>query len=83
MTVHPPKAVLMAAGRPCPRPTSWRAIVERERPLRVFSADLPAWVTGVTIPAEFLEPGVEYKLEVQAIEKSGNETISEIAFTVR
>jgi hypothetical protein len=37
----------------------------------VFNADVPASVTSVTIPAEFLEPGTDYKLEVQAIEKSG------------
>ncbi len=60
----------------------YRAIVERDNPLRVFNADLPASVTSVTIPAEFLEPDTEYKLEVQAIEKSGNQTISEISFTV-
>jgi hypothetical protein len=60
----------------------YRAIVERENPLRVFNADLPASVTSVRIPAEFVEPGTEYKLEVQAIEKSGNQTISEISFTV-
>jgi Fibronectin type III domain len=61
----------------------YRAIVERENPLRVFNADLPASVTSVTVPAEFLEPGVEYKLEVQAIERSGNQTISELSFRVR
>jgi hypothetical protein len=61
----------------------YRAIVERENPLRVFNADLPASMPSVTIPAEFLEPGIEYKLEVQAIEKSGNQTISEITFLVR
>jgi hypothetical protein len=60
----------------------YRAIVERERPLRVFNTDLAASVTSVTIPAEFLEPGTEYKLEVQAIETSGNQTISEITFLV-
>lgn len=60
----------------------YRAIVERENPLRVFNADLPASVTSVTIPAEFLEPGVEYKLELQAIERSGNQTISELSFKV-
>jgi hypothetical protein len=60
----------------------YRAIVERENPLRVFNADLPASVTSVTIPAEFLQPGVEYLLEVQAIEKSGNQTISELSFKV-
>lgn len=61
----------------------YRAIVEREKPLRAFSADLPASVTRVTIPSEFLEPGTEYKLEVQAIEKNANQTTSEVTFTVR
>jgi fibronectin type III domain protein len=62
--------------------TGYRAIVEREDPLRVFSVDLPASVTGVTIPSEFLEPGTEYKLEVQAIEASGNQTLTEVSFRV-
>jgi hypothetical protein len=61
----------------------YRAIVTREDPLRVFSADLPASATSVTIPPEFLEPGTEYKLEVQAIERSGNQTLTEVAFRVR
>jgi hypothetical protein len=60
----------------------YRAIVERENPLRVFNADLPASVNSVTIPSEFLESGTRYKLEVQAIETSGNQTISEIEFRV-
>jgi hypothetical protein len=60
----------------------YRAIVERENPLRVFNADLPASATSVTVPSEFLEPGVEYKLEVQAIERRGNQTISELTFRV-
>jgi hypothetical protein len=60
----------------------YRAIVEREDPLRVFSVDLPATVTSVTVPSEFLEPGTEYKLEVQAIEASGNQTLTEITFLV-
>jgi hypothetical protein len=60
----------------------YRVIVEREDPLRVFNADLPASVTSVTVPVEFLEPGTEYKAEVQAIEKSGNQSISELEFRV-
>jgi hypothetical protein len=60
----------------------YRAIVEREDPLRVFSVDLPASATSVTIPSQFLESGNEYKLEVQAIEASGNQTITEISFRV-
>jgi hypothetical protein len=82
----PPGAV-MADWDPVPEPSGinvvgYRAIVEREDPLRVFSADLPASVTNVTVPAEFIEPGTEYKLEVQAIEASGNQTLTEVSFTV-
>jgi hypothetical protein len=60
----------------------YRAIVEREHPLRVFSADLPASTTSVTIPPEFLQSGKKHKLEVQAIERGGNQTISELEFRV-
>jgi hypothetical protein len=49
----------------------------------VFSVDLRAGVNRVEVPEEFLEPGTEYKLEVQAIEKSGNQTLTEVAFSVR
>jgi hypothetical protein len=60
----------------------YRAIVTREDPLRVFSVDLPASATSVTVPSEFFESGTEYKLEVQAIEASGNQTLTEITFLV-
>jgi hypothetical protein len=60
----------------------YRAIVEKERPLRVFSADLPANVTSIQIPTEFLQSNKKHKLEVQAIEKGGNQTISELEFRV-
>jgi hypothetical protein len=60
----------------------YRAIVEREDPLRVFSVDLPASATSVTVPVEFIESGTAYKLEVQAIEASGNQTLTEIEFRV-
>jgi hypothetical protein len=60
----------------------YRAVVEREDPLRVFSVDLPASVTSVTVPAEFIESGTPYKLEVQAIEAGGNQTVTEIEFRV-
>jgi hypothetical protein len=60
--------------------TGYQVIVEREDPLRVFSVDLPPSATSVTVPAEFLEPGTDYKLEVLAIEEGGNQTITEIEF---
>jgi hypothetical protein len=37
----------------------------------------------VTVSPEFLESGVEYKFELQAIEASGNITTSEVTFTVQ
>lgn len=60
----------------------YRVIVEREDPLRVFSVDLPPTAESMTIPPEFLEPGIEYKLEVAAIEVSGNQTLTEVSFVV-
>jgi hypothetical protein len=62
--------------------TGYRAIVEHEDPLRVFSVDLPASATSVTIPREYLQPGTDYKIEVQAIEASGNQTLTEREFKV-
>ena len=58
----------------------YQVIVELEAPLRIFSVDLPATVTAVTVPAEFLEAGKEYKFEVLVITKSGNQTITESTF---
>jgi hypothetical protein len=58
----------------------YQVVVEREDPLRVFSVDVSADTTMVTIPPEFLEPGTDYKFEVLAIEESGNQTISEREF---
>lgn len=54
---------------------------EEEEPVKVLSADLPATATQLSVPSEFVEPGVEYKVEVVAIEVSGNQTLTEITFT--
>jgi hypothetical protein len=82
-----PPGTILASWNPVPEPSGinivgYRAIVEREDPLRVFSVDLPASVTSVTVPQEFVESGTAYKLEVQAIEASGNQTLTEISFSV-
>ena len=37
-------------------------------------------MTSVTIPPEFMEPGMDYKVEVLAREESGNKTITEVEF---
>lgn len=66
------------------RIAGYRAIVTREQgTLRVLSADLPASARSLRVPAEFFQAGVEYKLEVQAIERSGNQTLTEVSFRVR
>ena len=51
-------------------------------PVRVLDVMLPADATRLPIPAEFLQPG-GYKTEVLAIENGGNQTLTEVAFTVR
>lgn len=63
----------------------YQVIVELEGsdPLRVFSVNLPASVTRVTISPEFIVPNGDFKFEVLAIEAGGNQTISERTFTVR
>ena len=61
----------------------YRAIVTREGPLRILSVDLPASARLVEIPSAFLQPRTEYKLEVQSIEKSGNQTLTEVTFRTR
>lgn len=62
---------------------SYQVIVTTENPLRVFSADLPATARTMPVPSEFLEPKTRYKVEVLAIEASGNQTLTEVAFSVK
>lgn len=62
---------------------AYQIIVEKDEEderLRVFSVDMPADATSVTVPAEFFEEGKDYKVEVLAIETSDNQTITEIEF---
>lgn len=59
----------------------YQVIVELPEPLMILSVDLPASVTAVTVPAEFLEPGTDYKFEVLAIAEGGDQTITEGTFT--
>jgi hypothetical protein len=55
-------------------------VVQEEPELRVFSADLQADATKLTISPEFIQPHTRYKVEVLAIEASGNQTLTEITF---
>ena len=38
---------------------------------------------SLSVPEEFFEPGTEYELEVLALERSGNQTISVSFFTTQ
>ena len=58
----------------------YEIIVERLKDGLKFSITLPATATFVTVPPEFIRPKTEYKFEVLAIEKSGNQTITESIF---
>lgn len=46
-----------------------------------LSMYLPATVTQIPIPKEFLEPGTNYKWEVLAIEESGNQSLMSSQFS--
>ena len=63
---------------------AYQVIVERvkPKPLHAFQVTLPAAVTRVTVPAEFIQASTDYKFEVLAIELSGNQTITEGSFKV-
>lgn len=41
-----------------------------------YDVHVPAAVSSLSVPPEFLEPGTVYELEVLALERSGNQTIS-------
>jgi hypothetical protein len=41
-----------------------------------FDVHVPPSQTMLTVPSEFLEPGSQYELEVLALERSGNQTIT-------
>jgi hypothetical protein len=46
-----------------------------------LSMYLPADVHEITVPADFLEPGTDYVVEVLAIEESGNQTVMSSQFS--
>jgi hypothetical protein len=82
-----PRDQVVVAWKPVRTPgvdiVGYQVVVTREEPLRVLSVDLPARARRLPVPAAFLQRGTEYKAEVLAIEKSGNQTLTELAFTVQ
>jgi hypothetical protein len=82
-TVAPDDVVIQ--WRPAPQPpgvvvVAYQVIVEGDDPLRVFSVDLPADRTSLTVSPEYLEASSRYNVEVLAIEAGGNQTITESRF---
>jgi hypothetical protein len=61
----------------------YQIIVEQVKPepLRIFSVNVPAAVTSVTVSPEFIQANAEYNFEVLTIDAGGNQTISEGSFT--
>lgn len=60
----------------------YQVLVINEKANRVFSADLPSSARSIKVPTQFLRSGT-HKVEVLAIEKGGNQTLSEVTFAVR
>ncbi len=63
------------------RIVGYEVVVEKdEGKLQVFKADMPAVARRIAVPEEFLRRGTAYKAEVLAVEKFGNQTITEVEF---
>ena len=58
---------------------AYEVIIENGR-LNHLDVHVPASVTQLSVPREFLQPGTEYLFEVLAIEAGGNQTITEGSF---
>jgi hypothetical protein len=61
----------------------YQVIVVCEDDTRSLQADLGPSARKFRVPKEFLQDGTEYKAEVLAIETSGNQTLTEVSFTVK
>jgi hypothetical protein len=84
-----PHGDVLASWEPVTRPSGieivgYRAIVSDETSPRGrdLELELGRSQTSFMIPSELFRTGHEYKLEVQAIEQSGNQTLTEITFSV-
>lgn len=74
---------LAVPSRPAVDVVGYQVLVVAEDGTQTLSADLPASARQLSVPPEYLESGREYKVEVLAIETSGNQTLREVSFTVR
>jgi len=73
--------------RPVPDPAGSRIVgyevIVEDDDDRTFAIDLPRAGRSVRVPPEFMERNRDYKVEILAIEKGGNKTISEREFQTR
>jgi hypothetical protein len=76
-----PAANAVIEWAPVAGAVDYEVIVTREDPLRVMDVTLAPDATRLTVPAEFLDPGIDYQIEVHASDVSGNRIFSEIGFT--
>jgi hypothetical protein len=68
---------------PCSVIEAYEVILSKEHPgepVRTLSIDMLSTDTSITISQGFLEPGKEYKVEILALESSGNKVITEVPF---
>jgi hypothetical protein len=68
--------------------TGYEVIVTKEKHVDphgfsqpIYDVHVPPDRNSLSVPEEFFEPGTEYELEVLALERSGNQTISVSFFT--
>jgi hypothetical protein len=59
----------------------YEVIVTRQDDERVLDVTLSLDHTSLTVPPEFIEPGVGYQIEVHASAANGNRIFSEVGFT--
>jgi hypothetical protein len=82
-TLDPDNAVIRWAPVTTPagiQIAGYEVVIEQDD-FHVFDVKVPASITSVTVPPQFLEPGTQYGFEVLAIENGGNQTITESSFT--
>jgi hypothetical protein len=87
VAVDPSVPVITWTWRPGPRSpirelAGFQVILESAREVAV-TFDLTPSTRSLVVPAEFLEPGVAYRVDLLAIAANGNRTVTETAFVTR
>jgi hypothetical protein len=75
-----PKNTVVTWEALSPEPESVEVIIENEETGEVFDVTVSGSKTSLDVPPQFLEAGMEYKIEILAIHKNGNRSIAESTF---